>query len=936
MNVLVTTFLLLSLAIAARSTDVEVNVDAAPEPAQFTAQSRSNAMEQVAGILGLVGEAFLRSTAEGNEKNARDALKDAAAAIGGGRRKKGSKKQAKKQTKAQKRMMDRFVNDLVPIHDARNGTAASPAHVAAYNGRAALLDRLLQGIVHPRAPKANPNAVDGAGRSVVRWAILGHCSAGSFGAGNLDKFRRVAPAEVTPVAAAGGAVKVEGAARGGAQWRTARAVSVLRSPPDLLRAAEAARRDGREGPHAAAVRALLEAGAEALGEDLYQAITCGWIEGATLLLAAGADRGAYRVGRPALVAAVAQLDVFEMVLTRTLLERPAIAPNAGAPPATAAERKAEADAYDAMVAAGGGGGGGGGVVVLPVQDVAAVARHHGIALPPAMLGRDRYTRAEVRALATPPVARLVALLVSGDGDLDFDRTLRATHEALVRGAAGAAVRARMGRRWAGTGNEDYGRQPLGWKKGEALDVDERDFVTGRTALARAAAAGSAPLARLLCEAGADVAARDADGNTPRDLARFGGHDDVAALLRRYEFGDDDDDGDGGAEEDGSEAGAGGCAVAEVAPADLSPAAFLRDYVARGAPVVVRGGARHLPALAALANASNASGAAEYFLEHAPDLTVSPFYPSRVDSAAFGRVSLGAFLQNRSATAAASEDGSVPWSVHEKVPVAALSPRLVRDLAGFRLPRMLTSATAAENAALGVAAKKKKKKKKGGKKQVFIDGDEDDPSPCAKDDKACWREWKHRKGPEPQRVALGFDDPTEWGTEKDQPAKKTKDKKKPAKTKKRSKKKKAKKKKKKKKVKKKAEKPPKDPGIFEWRNDEVVLHAGGPRSGAPHTHTSGEAAHILLAGAQRWLLYRPARAAASRVAAHAAHDAAAAGKEDDDASCAVLLSAGDVLFIPSGWGHVAVDEEPATFGFSRHLKRTMDSFRKKRGKKTKKK
>ena len=53
----------------------------------------------------------------------------------------------------------------------------------------------------------------------------------------------------------------------------------------------------------------------------YLAVRCGFVEGATLLLAAGADRGAYSAqGTPLLVSAVAQLDTYELVLTRALLE----------------------------------------------------------------------------------------------------------------------------------------------------------------------------------------------------------------------------------------------------------------------------------------------------------------------------------------------------------------------------------------------------------------------------------------------------------------------------------------------------------------------------------------------------------------------------------------------------------------------------------------
>ena len=101
----------------------------------------------------------------------------------------------------------------------------------------------------------------------MRWAVLGHCSAGSLGAGNLEPFRRVPPPKevLTPVAE----VSVEGAgAAVGEQRRERTPAALLRGPPALLRATGAARAAGTEGPHAAAIRALLIAGTEATGEDL--------------------------------------------------------------------------------------------------------------------------------------------------------------------------------------------------------------------------------------------------------------------------------------------------------------------------------------------------------------------------------------------------------------------------------------------------------------------------------------------------------------------------------------------------------------------------------------------------------------------------------------------------------------------------------------------
>jgi ankyrin repeat protein len=68
------------------------------------------------------------------------------------------------------------------------------------------------------------------------------------------------------------------------------------------------------------------------------------------------------------------------------------------------------------------------------------------------------------------------------------------------------------------------------------EVNARDRLYGRTALMTAAITGHLEVARLLVEAGTDVALTDTDGLTAVELARNNGHLEVAALLEQADGG----------------------------------------------------------------------------------------------------------------------------------------------------------------------------------------------------------------------------------------------------------------------------------------------------------------------------------------------------------------------------------------------------------------
>ena len=84
-----------------------------------SAQTRSEATQ--------LHDRYLRAVAAGDERAARGALKEAAAIAGGSRHKNGGTRE---------KTMARFVNALVPVADAKNGTAANAIHVAASQGSA--------------------------------------------------------------------------------------------------------------------------------------------------------------------------------------------------------------------------------------------------------------------------------------------------------------------------------------------------------------------------------------------------------------------------------------------------------------------------------------------------------------------------------------------------------------------------------------------------------------------------------------------------------------------------------------------------------------------------------------------------------------------------------------------------------------------------------
>ena len=94
-----------------------------------------------------------------------------------------------------------------------------------------------------------------------------------------------------------------------------------------------------------------------------------------------------------------------------------------------------------------------------------------------------------------------------------------------------------------------------------------------------------------------------------------------------------------------------------------------------------------------------------------------------------------------------------------------------------------------------------------------------------------------------------------------------------------------------------------------------LYVGRAGTGSP-MHWHGAALNALAHGAKRWLLLPPTRAVYSREPARelfAAHDANATRGRGDAAIDAALeceQRAGDILYVPSNWGHAVLNLEPS--------------------------
>lgn len=65
------------------------------------------------------------------------------------------------------------------------------------------------------------------------------------------------------------------------------------------------------------------------------------------------------------------------------------------------------------------------------------------------------------------------------------------------------------------------------------DLNAKDDKYGATALHLAAYRGHKKVVRILLEKGADIYAKDKEGDTPLDAALMGGHQDVVEQIKNF-------------------------------------------------------------------------------------------------------------------------------------------------------------------------------------------------------------------------------------------------------------------------------------------------------------------------------------------------------------------------------------------------------------------
>ena len=93
---------------------------------------------------------------------------------------------------------------------------------------------------------------------------------------------------------------------------------------------------------------------------------------------------------------------------------------------------------------------------------------------------------------------------------------------------------------------------------------------------------------------------------------------------------------------------------------------------------------------------------------------------------------------------------------------------------------------------------------------------------------------------------------------------------------------------------------------------VQFFAGGAYSGAPE-HFHAHALNALVAGRKRWLLSPPPSAAYSATPAASTLDAPGdASLAPPGAAYQCVQDAGDLLYVPAGWGHAVLNLPQADF------------------------
>merc|ERR1712113_428054 len=95
-----------------------------------------------------------------------------------------------------------------------------------------------------------------------------------------------------------------------------------------------------------------------------------------------------------------------------------------------------------------------------------------------------------------------------------------------------------------------------------------------------------------------------------------------------------------------------------------------------------------------------------------------------------------------------------------------------------------------------------------------------------------------------------------------------------------------------------------PSPFQQFDASTLQFAVGGRGSGSPVHFHQDAISILLSGQKKWWLWPPSRAAMSRV--HPATTFGPHAAEEYDGAIEVLQEVGDIMYVPTRWGHAVLN------------------------------
>ncbi|CAM9332137.1 unnamed protein product [Choristocarpus tenellus] len=107
-------------------------------------------------------------------------------------------------------------------------------------------------------------------------------------------------------------------------------------------------------------------------------------------------------------------------------------------------------------------------------------------------------------------------------------------------------------------------------------------------------------------------------------------------------------------------------------------------------------------------------------------------------------------------------------------------------------------------------------------------------------------------------------------------------------------------------------------------DSVHYYIGGQNSGAPF-HIHSDAINLLLSGTKRWWVVTPRQASFSLQHINAWVRGEYPGLEEEERPMECVQGPGDIMYVPSDWGHAAMNLEDGVFGYTMELLNRRDTL-----------